>query len=104
MDIEVLENPARHRFEILVDGQVAGYSEYRSQDGHLALVHTVIANHQRGKGLAGTLIRQTLDTLRARGSQVLPYCPFVRDFIISHPDYEDLVPEDRRAMLAPAHD
>jgi hypothetical protein len=37
---------------------------------------------------------------------VLPFCPFIRDYIRRHPVYLDLVPDGRRAgfQLAPASD
>ena len=45
------------------------------------------------------LIRQVLDEQRAAGRQVLPYCPFVKAYISSHPDYLDLVPASQRAKF-----
>ncbi|WP_420803744.1 GNAT family N-acetyltransferase [Saccharopolyspora erythraea] len=38
-----------------------------------------------------------LDSARERGLEVLPHCPFVRSWIARHPEYLELVPEDRRA-------
>ncbi len=43
-------------------------------------------------GLASELIRVTLDALREREVQVLPYCPFVSAYIARHPEYVALVP------------
>jgi hypothetical protein len=40
-----------------------------------------------------------LDEVRARGGEVLPYCPFVKSFIEKHPDYLDLVPTNQRAAF-----
>lgn len=50
-----------------------------------------------GQGLGGALIRYALDDARQKGLAVIPYCPFVREFIAKHEDYLDLVSEDRRA-------
>jgi uncharacterized protein len=62
-------------------------------------MHTEVAEKFGGRGLASALIRSALDTVRERGGQVLPYCPFVKAFIQKHPDYADLVPPARRAAF-----
>ena len=49
-----------------------------------------------GQGLGSLLIREALETVRARGGEVLPYCPFVKGFIQKHPEYLALVPVARR--------
>ena len=38
-----------------------------------------------------------LSEARERGLRVLPQCPFVAEHIREHPEWLDLVPEDRRA-------
>lgn len=50
--IDVRNRPAKHRFEITVDGEVAGYTEFRSAPGIRAFVHTVIEERFEGRGLA----------------------------------------------------
>ncbi len=90
------ENDEKQRFEIWVDGELAGFTEHRGLGPVVKFVHTEIGERFGGKGLATQLIRQTLEIVRERGLQVYPYCPFVRDFIGKHPEYLDLVPADRR--------
>jgi uncharacterized protein len=94
---EVVDNPAAGRFEVLVDGEVAGFAEYRRSDGATAFTHTVVDPAFEGRGLGSALARGALDATRRAGSPVLPYCPFIRSYIQRHPDYLDLVPDDRRA-------
>jgi len=55
----------------------------------------VIYDEYGGRGLATQLVRGTLDRMRAQGRPILPLCPVVKGFIAKHPDYLDLVPEDR---------
>ena len=98
MATEVVENPAAHRFEILADGKVAGFSEYHDRNGVRAFIHTEVDPAYEGHGLASRLVRFELDDARSRGMPVLPYCPFVREFIDRHrDDYLDLVPSDERS-------
>jgi predicted GNAT family acetyltransferase len=91
MATTVSEIPERHRYEISVDGALAGFTGV-TLDGDVAIMpHTKIDPAYEGQGLATTLIRAALDDVRARGLTVVPRCPFVRDFIDKNPDYQDLV-------------
>lgn len=95
----VVDDPAAGRFEIRVDGAVAGYTEYRAEGSALAITHTVVESAYEGQGIGSALAKGALDALRERGTQVLPYCPFIRGWIAKHPDYLDLVPEGERARF-----
>jgi hypothetical protein len=97
--VEIADNPAESRFEISVDGALAGFANYR--DGHAgrAFTHTEVAAEYEGMGLASQLIRFALDEARSAGRKVLPFCPFVRSFIEHHADYLDLVAEPQRFGL-----
>lgn len=95
--MDVTDNEAAGRFEIEVDGEVAGFAEYRLRDGAMSLTHTVVEPAYEGRGVGSALVEGALDAARERGLAVLPYCPFVRDYVEKHPEYADLVPDDRRA-------
>ncbi|MCF6506463.1 N-acetyltransferase [Blastococcus sp. MG754426] len=99
----VVDDRAAGRFEVLVDGQVAGYAEYRRRGPSVAFTHTVVEPEFEGRGVGSALARGALDAVRAEGASVLPFCPFIRSWIQRHPGYADLVPEARRAQfgLAP---
>ena len=90
----------RRRFEIAVDGAVVGFAEYRRRPGVISLTHTEIDPARNGEGLGTLLVKAALDTARAEGLAVLPYCPFVQRFIKRHREYLDLVPVERRAGFA----
>lgn len=98
--VVVADNPSSSRFEISVDGSLAGYATYRDLRPARALDHTEIAAEYEGMGLASTLIRFALDEARTAGRKVLPFCPFVRGFIERHPDYLDLVEQPQRFRLS----
>ena len=104
MDIDVVDVPERSRFEIRVDGDVAGFAEYRPRRGLIAFIHTLIDPRFEGRGLASQLVRTALSDARSDGLSVLPFCPFVRSYIANHTEYLDLVPEDMRDTFElPAH-
>jgi len=96
---EVRNDTEKSRLEIVVDGTVAGYAEYRSAPGARAFVHTVVGERFEGQGLAAELVGAALDATRTEGLLIEPYCPYVRSFITKHPEYLDLVPEDRRKQF-----
>ena len=94
---EVRHLPEQFMFAILVDDEVAGYTEYRVGPGVRAFMHTIIDDKFRGQGLASQLVKFGLDETRGEGLLVEPYCPFTRRYIKEHAEYVDLVPKDRRA-------
>jgi len=96
MDVEVTDNPDKARFEIVADGELAGFAQYHLRDGVIAFTHTQTDDRFRGHGLGSRLVRDSLDDARARHLAVVPYCPFVRSWITEHREYADLVPADRR--------
>ncbi|WP_018351097.1 GNAT family N-acetyltransferase [Longispora albida] len=94
--IDVKDAPDLNRYEIHVDGELAGLTEYRLAAGQISFTHTEIAEVFGGRGLAGQLVRYALDDVRSRDLAVLPFCPYVRSYIKRHPAYLDLVPETQR--------
>ena len=96
----VRDHAELHRFEISVDGEVAGFAAYHDHAGRRTFTHTEIDDAYEGQGLASTLVRFALDDARDRGFEVIPVCPFVRGYIARHLEgYLDLVPEPMRAKF-----
>ena len=92
---QVRDNPDKSRYEVLVDGDLAGFVTYRMKGDVIAFLHTETEPGFQRAGLAGRLVRETLDDARQRRLSVLPFCPYVAGWIKRHPDYADLVPKDR---------
>ncbi len=88
---EVRDNRDRSRYELFVDGEVAGFVQYSMRGGRLILVHTEIDEARAGHGLASILVSGVLDDVRRRGLRIVPICPFVEGYIERHPEYDDLV-------------
>jgi predicted GNAT family acetyltransferase len=88
---EVRDNPQRLRYEVLVDGKVAGFVQYSMRGGRMILVHTDVDEAHEGQGLGSTLVAGALDDIRRRGLRIVPICPFVESYIGRHPEYDDLV-------------
>jgi predicted GNAT family acetyltransferase len=95
----VQDNPDAERYEIAVDGELAGYSEYRGHGSTRAFTHTEVDERFAGRGLATELVRRALDDVRSQHAHVLPICPFVKAFLAEHPEYLDLVEPRIRASF-----
>jgi predicted GNAT family acetyltransferase len=81
----------RGRFELGIDGELAGFVTYSLYPGVIAFNHTETLPDFAGRGVGGDLARGVLDDARARGLKVWPRCPFIRSWIERHPGYGDLV-------------
>ena len=105
LDVEVKDAPERGRFEIYVDGTLAGFTEYHPDGDYADFTHTEIDPAFGGHGLATRLVHGALDEMRARGVGILPHCPFVHRLVQDEPEYLTLVPaEQRRRFGLPSAD
>lgn len=99
MTTTVQDAPKRSRFEIEVDGELAGFLDYRRDGDEYALPHTRIYPQYEGNGLGHELVRSALVQISERGGTVLPYCPFVPRVIRDNPELTDLVREEERPVF-----
>ncbi|MEV3922240.1 GNAT family N-acetyltransferase [Actinomadura coerulea] len=91
MSTEISDNAEQSRYEIRLDGDLAGFAEYERGEGALVFTHTEVGSAFEGKGLGSALARGALDDVRSKGLSVVPLCPFIKKWIHRHPDYHDLV-------------
>jgi predicted GNAT family acetyltransferase len=102
MGIQVVNNPDQHRYEVHVDGTLAGVANYRRPSGVVTFTHTEIGPAYEGRGLGSVLARSALDELRGSGEQIVPLCPFIAAYIRRHREYVDLVVPERRVAFQQA--
>jgi hypothetical protein len=96
---QVIRNDEASRYEVHVDGQLAGFAEVRDRQGRVVFTHTEIDDAFEGKGLGSTLAAGALDDVRARGQRVAPMCSFIAGWIDRHPAYAELVDDELMAEL-----
>ena len=96
---EVRDNTVQDRFELFVDGNLAGIAEYQDTASERAFVHTEVYPDYSGKGYARLLVDDALDRTRERGFGVLPMCPLVRHIVETSPDYLTMVPAWARSRF-----
>ena len=91
MATEVRRNDDKSRYEILVDGKLAGLADFHERGGAVVFPHTEIDNRLRGQGLGAVLVKGALDDVAAAGKPVVPACWYVAQFIDENPAYQQLV-------------
>ncbi|MBF6127931.1 GNAT family N-acetyltransferase [Nocardia brasiliensis] len=99
MSTEVRLNTALERFEIHVDGAIAGYAEYQDTQSERAFVHTEIYPSYEGQGYGRDLLEAALNSTAADKLGALPMCPMVHHFIQTRPEYLGMVPHWARDSL-----
>ncbi len=93
-NVEVVHIPENSRYEIHVDGEVAGFTEAKERDDGVVLFpHTVVDDAYEGQGLASRLVSGALDDVRAHGWRIEVTCEYVLGFLEKHPEYKDLIDE-----------
>ncbi|HHV22713.1 MAG TPA: N-acetyltransferase [Propionibacterium sp.] len=90
---EVQDNEDKSRFEILVDGDVAGFVDYELGTDVITMTHTEVDDAYSGQGLGKKVVAEALEQARTRGVSVRPVCPLVRKIIAEDTEnnYLDLV-------------
>ncbi|MFC4244505.1 GNAT family N-acetyltransferase [Gryllotalpicola reticulitermitis] len=89
--ISVRDAPDKGRYEIRLDEEVVGFTEYFDHDGHRVFLHTEVDPAYGGRGLAAQLVRSALDDVRERGERIVNFCPYITTYLTKHDDWEDVI-------------
>ncbi|MFC6423021.1 GNAT family N-acetyltransferase [Ornithinimicrobium tianjinense] len=76
--------PEGERFEIVADGEVAGFAMFVDVEGRRVFFHTEIGPEFGGKGLATVLVRHALEKTSQEGLRIVAVCPFVKKYVNTH--------------------
>jgi predicted GNAT family acetyltransferase len=80
MDGRFSDNRNEGRFELDIAGQVA-FANYRRRDEGLLIFHVETPRALRGQGVAGRLMERVLETARAEGREVIPFCSYASSWM-----------------------
>ena len=90
--ITIDRNEAAQRYELKLDGELAGFAEYRTNPGRITFTHTVVFPEHEEKGLGSRIAKRVLDDAVASGDTIVPRCPFISAYLRRHPGvYDDSV-------------
>jgi predicted GNAT family acetyltransferase len=90
---------ADNRYQIRVDGEPAGFTEFRDRDAQRVFIHTEITEAFRGKGSSSVLIEHALTRTREEGKRIVAVCPAVARYLAKHDGFTDITdPVDRDVL------
>lgn len=95
----VRRNDEARRYELTVDGQVAGFAAYADRDGQRVFYHTEIEKPFEGHGLSSVLVSAALRDTREGGKRVVGVCPLVARYLTRHPEFSDVADPATRDVL-----
>jgi uncharacterized protein len=81
----VIDLPEEGRFVTELEGHTARLV-YRTDHERLILVHTIVPAELEGRGVGSALVRASIARAADEGLTVVPWCPFARKWLRSHPD------------------
>ncbi|MBB5897441.1 GNAT family N-acetyltransferase [Kutzneria kofuensis] len=87
-DTEVLRKD--NRYELWVDGKLAGLAAYADRDEQRVFHHTEVNHAYRGQGLSTVLIERALADAKASGKRIVPVCPAVAAYLGKHDGFADV--------------
>jgi predicted GNAT family acetyltransferase len=91
---DVVDHVEGAYYEVRVSGHTAGAMLYRRIGRRRAIQAVAIDAPFRGRGLARVLMSRALDDVRAQGETISSHCPVLDQFLLNHPQYQDLVDPD----------
>ena len=89
--MDVTHDIDHSRFIIEAEGHVAELQYKRVGDDVLDLQHTQVPPELGHRGFGDALARAAFTYARANGFRLIITCPFVRHWLVSHPDERDIV-------------
>lgn len=87
---EVRNNEAESRYE-LATAEGTALAVYQLRGDVVAFTHTEVPDALEGQGIGGALIKGALADVRERQRILLPLCSFVRHYVATHPEVQDLL-------------
>lgn len=89
-NLEVRNNRAESRFEVTLGDQI-GEIVYDLRDDTYIFIHTGVPKEYGGQGVADHMAKFAMETAKAEEAKVIAVCPFIKKYLIRHPEYQSLV-------------
>ncbi|WP_019202153.1 GNAT family N-acetyltransferase [Tsukamurella sp. 1534] len=97
--VAVVRNDAEGRYDITVNGELAGFTQFVDRGEQRIFPHTELDEKFSGRGLSSTLVHDALADTRAAGKRVVPVCPLVAKYVSKHPEVADIVDKPTPEIL-----
>ncbi|GIK65543.1 MAG: N-acetyltransferase [Chloroflexota bacterium] len=87
--MEVVNDQQAKRFEVKLDDDVA-IVEYQLTGSIITFTHTEVPPTYEGYGIAGKMAKVALEYAKEHNLKVLPLCPYIKAYILRHPEYKSI--------------
>lgn len=91
MEYKVKHNREEHRFEVNERGSIAIVEYQLLENRVMKIYHTEVPEPVQGQGIGSALVKEAIDYAWKHHYQVLPTCPFAREYLFKHPEYKDIL-------------
>lgn len=90
MEFELEDNKEKKRFEVEIEASTA-FVEYQKNNEIISLTHTEVPEELGGQGVGSKMIGKVLSKIKEDGKKVKISCPFIKNYVDKHPEFNDLV-------------
>jgi hypothetical protein len=103
-EAEVVDVPELSQYELRVGDHRIGIAAYhrRLNSERIAFTHTEIDAACEGRGFGSRLVAAALEDVRRKGLRIVPLCPFVANYMATHPEVHNLLAESHRDRVTAA--
>lgn len=91
MEYKVIHNREEHRFEVSEGGATAIVEYQLLENRVMKIYHTEVPEPIQGKGIGSALVKEAIDYAWNHHYQVLPTCPFAREYLLKHSRYKEIL-------------
>ena len=95
-EVELIDNTAKKRFEVEVDGRTAHVEYILNKNGVIYLTHTEVPKEMEGRGIASEMLKVIMKDIESRELSLIPICPFVKTYLSRHPEWKKLLDEHHK--------
>jgi len=92
--LEVTHNPNMNDFETWIEGYPSKL-DYILDGKNFVITHVGVHPVLRGQGVAGRLVEASLEYAKEKELRVIPMCSYAAAFMRRHPEYAELMKQER---------
>lgn len=85
----LVHNPKEKLYAYHIEGHVAQLI-YEEKEGVLHLTQTLVPKELGGRGIAGALVKDVFEDIKAKGLKMKPVCSYIIAYVQKHPEYKSL--------------
>jgi len=87
----ITRSAEKSRYELTVDGDLAGYLEFHDVDGSRDLTSTRVFEEWGGRGFGTKLIQAAIADAESEKITVIPTCPMIAHYFAKRPELSPLL-------------